>query len=631
MTTTSKQDGPGKLLKYGHCLGSLLRYAVGALVVLVLAHSALAQQYTYTTIDFPGATSTVPGGFLGTEATGVNDSNQVVGFYGDSSGTFHGYLWSAGQFTGIDYPGSTGTVATGINNAGQIVGYYFGGGAPGCHGFLLSGGTFSSFDFNLPSGLQCTVPVGINDSGQIVGTYQYSPSPGRHVGGFLLAGAGFQAINYPGLPETNLISISWSGEIFGLGSTLPGGSGIQQPFSYSQGSFTPLSSLVFGINASGDLALPSGIRKGTQFVPINYPSANSTEVAAINDLDAVVGIYFDNANLNATHAFIAVPTASAGCFSPAAHSYAAAGGLGSFFVTSANCGTTTPAATTPDSWITLLPGPYVCAPPTPSSSCPSPPASGSVQFAIAKNPTSGARTGQILVSGQAFTVVQAGVSSICSFSVTPLSQVAPAAGGPLTPVRVVASSSSCKWGASVNAGSALQVTSGQSGAGNGIVSLSVSPNSGATRTLTATIAGQTVSVQQNGSSLVCGAVDVSSSVTINQVSFTSGWPGLYFGIGSDAETISVKNNTGSTLQNLFLVLHNIPVYPIPATSPEYSLVIPASQNTSCFRTPLPEQMISLGSIGSQQKITVDMTFNFINDYYGHGMNSWTLLSGLPNK
>lgn len=322
---------------------------------------------------------------------------------------------------------------------------------------------------------------------------------------------------------------------------------------------------------------------------------------------------------------------SGGCtVTPSGRKFTAAGGLGSFLVTNVNCNST-PAATTSDSWITLLPGPYVCARPTPTSSCPPPPASGSVQFAIAKNPTSSARTGQILVSGQAFTVAQAGVSSICSFSVTPLSQVAPAAGGPLTPVRVVASSSSCTWGASVNAGSALQVTSGQSGTGNGIVSLSVSPNSGATRTLTATIAGQTVSVQQNGPSLVCGAVDVSSSVTIRQVSFSSGWPGLYFGVGSDAETISIKNNTSSTLQNLFLVLHGIPVYPIPATSPEYSLVIPASQNTSCFRTPLPEQMISLGSIGSQQTITVDMSFNFINDYYGHGMNSWTLLSGLPNK
>jgi len=51
---------------------------------LVLAQIAAAQQYTYTTLDFPGAQQT--------SATGLNDSYRVVGNYQDSSGTYHGFL-----------------------------------------------------------------------------------------------------------------------------------------------------------------------------------------------------------------------------------------------------------------------------------------------------------------------------------------------------------------------------------------------------------------------------------------------------------------------------------------------------------------------------------------------------------
>jgi hypothetical protein len=45
---------------------------------------------------------------------------------GDTNG-FHGFLYSGGSYTSIDVPGATGkggTQAFGINDAGQIVGTY---------------------------------------------------------------------------------------------------------------------------------------------------------------------------------------------------------------------------------------------------------------------------------------------------------------------------------------------------------------------------------------------------------------------------------------------------------------------------------------------------------------------------
>ncbi len=135
-------------------------------------HGFLLSGGTYTTIDFPGAAA-------GTYANAINDSDQIVGAYGDAGGDEHGYLLSGGQFTTIDFPGAVGlTAAQGINDSGQIVGYYVDSGGSS-HGFLLSDGTYTTIDF--PAGTN-TQADGINDSGQIVGTYD-SPDGTYH--GFL--------------------------------------------------------------------------------------------------------------------------------------------------------------------------------------------------------------------------------------------------------------------------------------------------------------------------------------------------------------------------------------------------------------------------------------------------------------
>jgi probable HAF family extracellular repeat protein len=130
-------------------------------------------QYSFTTIDYP--------------AKGINDSGQIVGYFGDAAG-LHGFLYSGGSFTTIDVPGAVQTIANGINDSGQIVGSFSD--AAG-HGFLDSGGTFTTID---APGALSTDARGINDSGQIVGAGSYSFEHGSRFIGFLDSGGTFTAI-----------------------------------------------------------------------------------------------------------------------------------------------------------------------------------------------------------------------------------------------------------------------------------------------------------------------------------------------------------------------------------------------------------------------------------------------------
>jgi probable HAF family extracellular repeat protein len=86
-----------------------------------------------------------PSAFTGTtQAFGVNDTDQIVGSYHNGSGA-HGFLLSGGTYTTLDDPLATnGTIAYGINDAGQIVGAY--NTSNGTHAFLYSGGVFTTMD-----------------------------------------------------------------------------------------------------------------------------------------------------------------------------------------------------------------------------------------------------------------------------------------------------------------------------------------------------------------------------------------------------------------------------------------------------------------------------------------------------
>ena len=106
-------------------------YSLALSLVLGVTPKALAtdrQPDTFTTIDFPGASST--------DADAINPRGDIVGNY-FIAGVGHGFLLSGGEFTSIDFPDGNFTEANGINARGDIVGQYEDS-AGVTHGYLLS-------------------------------------------------------------------------------------------------------------------------------------------------------------------------------------------------------------------------------------------------------------------------------------------------------------------------------------------------------------------------------------------------------------------------------------------------------------------------------------------------------------
>jgi hypothetical protein len=133
---------------------------------------------------------------------------------------------------------------------------------------------------------------------------------------------------------------------------------------------------------------------------------------------------------------------------------------------------------------------------------------GTVSYSVAANGTTSARSGTLSIAGQTFTVNQA---AGCTYTITPTATNV--ASGASTGSVAVGAGASCAWSASSSA-SWLSITAGANGSGPGTVSYSIAANTGtSSRTGTATIAGRTFSVTQDG---------VPCSYTLNPVSATLG-------------------------------------------------------------------------------------------------------------
>jgi probable HAF family extracellular repeat protein len=226
--------------------------------------------YTYTTLDDPSGRGQ-------TFAYGINGSGQVVGTYFNPSSqpaetTDHGFLYSSGTYTTLDYPANNRTDAYGINDSGEIVGYYSnsGPGTTGSHGFLYSGGSYTSFDYPPIGGiLNQTFAQGINDADQIVG-YYLGPG-GDH--GFLYSGGNFTTLDVNGSSaragSTVAHGINASGQI--VGEYVDSG-GTSHGFLYSGGTYTTLTD-PFAINGDPN-------------------HTNGTVALGINDAGQIVGYYY---------------------------------------------------------------------------------------------------------------------------------------------------------------------------------------------------------------------------------------------------------------------------------------------------------------------------------------------------
>ena len=280
---------------FGRILTELMYLAAISIIPSIfLVSAALAVEYTYTTVDVPGADNT--------EVHGINNAGQIVGVYNN-----HGFLLSDGNYTTIDYPGADGTNISAINDTGQIVGRYSGSSASGSfllsdgnlvpvecpipglmlvwginnanqivggcssHSFLLSGGNSTTIVYPGASG--STAAYGINNIGQIVGEYD----PGNH--GFLLSDGNYTTIDYPGAGLlTSPKGINDNGEIVGVYyTTYPYTSNYARGFLYS----------------------------GGMFRAIDFPGATETWAFGINNAGQIVGAYWSAST--GTHGFIATP------------------------------------------------------------------------------------------------------------------------------------------------------------------------------------------------------------------------------------------------------------------------------------------------------------------------------------
>jgi hypothetical protein len=119
--------------------------------------------------------------------------------------------------------------------------------------------------------------------------------------------------------------------------------------------------------------------------------------------------------------------------------------------------------------------------------------SGNGTVAYTVDSSSGpARSGALTIGGQTFTVSQA---SGCNYQVNPTSfSIGPPGGTRSVAITVGAG---CNWTVTTNA-TWITVTNGVSGSGSGSTEFVIAVNLTGSRTGTVTVAGQTVTVNQNG-------------------------------------------------------------------------------------------------------------------------------------
>ncbi|MGB7758417.1 MAG: hypothetical protein WBL61_01230, partial [Bryobacteraceae bacterium] len=232
----------------------------------------------YSSIDYPGASQTW--------ANGINDNGVITGHYEDSSGLSHGFLDDNGAFSsfdcpnGLGTPGGIGTYAYGINNSNQVVGNCFTflnpSAAAADVAFLYSNGSFSFFN----SPLTFAFPTGINNSGQIVGDYAFGGC-----GGFLYSAGTYTDIDYPGAGKTCVTGINDAGVIVGWYSE---GSVAGWGFLWSAGQYTT-------INTASSINLNPGL----MYLQIN----------GINNMGQIVGFYYPAQGTSENQNYLATPIA----------------------------------------------------------------------------------------------------------------------------------------------------------------------------------------------------------------------------------------------------------------------------------------------------------------------------------
>ncbi|HZR65307.1 MAG TPA: hypothetical protein VFA85_09180 [Terriglobales bacterium] len=310
------------------CVG-LLAFIAGSMP----AHA----QFTYAPINVPGA--------VATEARGINNNGEVVGFYQTTTCTntdvrvptcpTKGFKFVNGKYVKLMVPGSNSTAIMGVNDLGDLTGFYKK--ADGSeHGFIwFHNNVVRTIDFRANG----TVPWGINKAGMVVGGIWGTGSNGTFPsGGWVWINGKFSNMNpdngagpccesVTGISNNGILSglvfqsdffMAWmkqsTDEDFftfphgGAQCCDTSGTGINNNineigFTGGQGWFTKK------LEGAGDETESSG-EVTPQFVKVNFPGQVNgqplpTYPFGINDQRWIAGVYTDSSNH--VHGFVAKP------------------------------------------------------------------------------------------------------------------------------------------------------------------------------------------------------------------------------------------------------------------------------------------------------------------------------------
>jgi hypothetical protein len=301
-------------------------------VLLTLSTFSFAQTFTYAPVNIPGAVET--------EARGINNSGEVVGFYYTSTSCVEspgevqfpncavkGFKMTGGTVTKLMVPNSISTAIMGVNDYGDLVGFCITSDGY-THGFLwLHTNVVRLLNAPLggPNSDEHTVAFGVNKALTIVGGLWFYGDP-QGSDGWVWQNGTFSNMN-PGSSSGNGVSVN------GISNNgyLSGTTAYQNFYngwfkSATDEDFYPVKSNITGtaVDNNSDVIgyLPNGqgwfakhieFNEGTNdavevtpsFIPVVYPSAKATYPMGMNDSRWIAGTYTDASGV--MHGFIAKP------------------------------------------------------------------------------------------------------------------------------------------------------------------------------------------------------------------------------------------------------------------------------------------------------------------------------------
>lgn len=304
-------------------------------IVLALPSTLLAQTFTYAPINIPGA--------VATEARGINNSGEVVGFYYTTNSCtepagevqfpnclVHGLKMVNGTITKLMVPNSISTAVMGVNDYGDLVGFTELNNGGGSHAFIWlhtnivklinAAGAGDNSD-------EHTVAFGINKALTVVGgLWLFGDSQGS--GGWVWQNGKFSTMN-PGEALSGFCC--WSVNGISNNGFLSGTTFSHDFISAwfkraTDEDFYPVTRDTSGtaVNSNSDtigyfssgkgwfaknIEANEGPSEATEpkptFISVAYPNSKTTYPMGLNDKRWVAGVYTDASGV--MHGFIAKP------------------------------------------------------------------------------------------------------------------------------------------------------------------------------------------------------------------------------------------------------------------------------------------------------------------------------------